>query len=217
MANNRHRRDMRQVYFRRRLIAVVVLVLVMLFVFSKCRSKGPGEDDKAEVRDDQEQAFVINPEDNPNNDMTELDTEDDETLDRETDKDIDIDRDTDRDTGRTSRDNQTAEEAIAAQIAEMKDDYSRLADIYYNEESESINFEIKGKLKDSVHRIFDDNGDTSDYDRWEEFKKMVIQSSETVSEEVQTGITLKVLNMDAPTQSILSVKDGISTFDLVED
>ena len=210
MANNRRsRQEMQKVYFRRRVGAIVILVLILLFVFNRCRSKPIDEEVNTDTNTDNNQTYVI-PDDNPNNSLDPLESND---LDRENNLDDELDLETTDD----ENEFQTADIAITRQIKDMEDIFRRDADIFYDEDTESISFEIKGSLKDSVDRIFEDNGETSDYERWDEFKSLVVESSETISENVETGITLKAINVGGPTESILSVKDGIQTFDLVEE
>lgn len=180
--------ELRQVYIIRRTIAIIVLLVICLLVFFMCNRK---KDSTTANSNNNTNTVTINPEENVN---TKNNTENKE---KET----------------TNNLNASLNEVLLSNEKELQTQYQDYATVSYDSENKAFFFTFNDKTKDIVLQRESEEGKEAFKQFWENFKFELKKTSETLSENVEPGIELHVLNPVDNTSVLLLMQDGAEIFD----
>lgn len=204
MSNRRKSKaEMKQVYLIRRVVAILLLILILVTIFTMCgRNEDPINSNQT-----QDVPVTTDPEfDNTTNNQVIVPSE-------ETNLDNEVDTDTDSETDPSGELNSTL---MNNEVA-LQEEYGGYADVSYDEENDAFNFILKDEYRDLIlnqEEASDIESEEEVADFWENFKLDLITTSETLSENVQPGISLHVLDPADDSTTILLIQDGSELYDL---
>lgn len=201
MSNNKKSRsNMKQTYMIRRLVAVLILILIVVAIFTRCSNRN---DETAETQTELENNTTTTvPNNNVNTPMESSiigseDSEMEDTRLNEFDEEVDADMDA----------------TMESNEEDLQEEYEQHADVNYESDNNAFYFTLEGDSRDLVLNKDDSNSEDEFEAFWESFKEDLIKSSETLSETVQPGIELHVLNPRDDNSTILLIQDGSEIFD----
>lgn len=200
MSNRRKSKaEMKQVYLIRRVVAILLLILILVTIFTMCGR----DEDPINSNQTQDVPVTTDPEfDNTTNNQVIVPSED-----TNLDNEVDTEADPSGELNSTLMNNEVS----------LQEEYGEYADVSYDEENDAFNFILKDEYRDLIlnqEEASDIESEEVDADFWENFKTDLITTSETLSENVQPGISLHVLDPADDSTTILLIQDGSELYDL---
>lgn len=203
MSNRRRSKaEMKQVYMIRRIVAALVLILILVAIFTKCGKK------ENALEQNQNQTTTTN------SDFTEVPDSSQVILPSEETQPIEPTTETDP--AQTTEVDPELKSAIEANTQALKEVYDEYADITYNPQNNSYQFNLKGDYKDLVISRGTATGEDLPEELktfWDTLKEKITTTSENLAETVEPGIELHVIDPEDDAETLLFIKDGSEVFD----
>lgn len=182
--------EMKKIYFMRRLVALLVLVLIITLIATRCvkrSSEKEGNPNSLENQPIGENQVVGNVND-PN-------LENPTDLNNNSDEEDDLNR------------------RLAEEETNLQKDYETYAQVTLDKENKAYLFNLKDEYRDLVLNRESEEVKEDFKQFWENFKYKLKESSTNLSEFLEPGIELQILDPIDDATVILMISDGAELFD----
>lgn len=188
--NRRSKAEMKRVYLMRRLVALLVLVLILTTIISRCTKK---KDDTKET--------------GTNNQVENQTVGENQVVGNVTDPALNTDTNL----------NEAQEDDLNKRLLEeeekLQKDYETYAVVSLDKDNKAYSFTLKEEYKNLVLDRESEEVKEDFNQFWENFKYKLKESSLSLTEFLEPGIELQILDPSDNTTVILLISDGAEIFD----
>ncbi|MDO5027774.1 MAG: hypothetical protein Q4E36_00795 [Bacillota bacterium] len=182
--------EMKKIYFMRRLIALLILALIVVLIATRC-----GKTDS-------------DPKENSNKTQNQILGEN-QVEGNVSDPNLENQKDQNKSPDQEDNLNQRLEE----EEEKLQKDYQTYAEVSLEKENKTYHFSLKDDYKDLVENRENPENQEDFNQFWENFKFKLKESSTKLTEFIEPGIELQVLDPKDKTTVILMISDGAELFD----
>lgn len=227
MANyKKSKAEMRKVYMRRRIIALVVLLLIILLIISRCSKSNDKDKNKTQqtttttqtTQTTETQPVEVsreNEENVPPTEATGTETKNSENTENTETKEP-AENEGDENSETSSNENKNSE-ATKKMEEELNKYYEEVADVEYSAYNNAYYFDLKNDAKSLYLKKDSTESDGKAFQTfWSDFKKDLIKSSQEITENIEPRIELHIVSPVDNKSTAVMIKDGEEIFDITE-